>query len=115
MDKGQNKTTIKKISKKYIYINFFFINFCIYSWESKNRLFKWNKKYYATTKIYNSFFNYFEKYWKNSYYFDFEDCDKKDMIERTDNICENFHNNFNKLINNPYSKIFFWLIKLNTD
>ena len=41
-----------------------------------------------------------------------ENLEQKEIDERTDNICEIFHNNLNKLVNVPHPKISFLIEKL---
>ena len=40
-----------------------------------------------------------------------ENLDQKEIDERTDNICEIFHNNLNKLVNVPHLKFLSFLIE----
>ena len=80
--------------------------------SEKSQYLKQIKEYFNENNIFKSFISYFEKYWSNNNFLNFEECNKNDILERTDNVCENFHNRLNNLIQNPHPKISYLLDKL---
>ena len=80
--------------------------------SEKSQYLKQIKEYFGENINFKSFISYFEKYWSNYNFLNFEECNNNDILERTDNVCENFHNRLNNLIQNPHPKISFLLDKL---
>ena len=67
---------------------------------------------YADKQEYKKFIKYFTKNWKNCNFLDFEELDKDQIKERTDNVSENFNKNLNKLICRPHPKVSYLVEKL---
>lgn len=80
--------------------------------EEKKEYLERLKNLYKEKRQFKSFLYYFEKYWSVNDFLNFEDCDRTDFIARTDNACENFHNNLNKLVGISHPKISFLIDKI---
>ena len=80
--------------------------------EEKKEYLERLKNLYKEKRQFKSFLYYFEKYWSVNDFLNFEDCDRTDFIDRTDNACENFHNNLNKLVGISHPKISFLIDKI---
>ena len=68
--------------------------------------------FYKDKIEYISFIKYFKKNWSTCNFLNFEDCDQNQIIERTDNVCEHFHNNLKNMINIHHPKISYLIDKL---
>ena len=112
-NKAKKKGLLKKQFFKKTYTLIFALKIYIFIRESeKEEYLKEIKNYFKENKKIKSFMDYFEKYWSKNNFLNFENCDRNDIIERTDNICEIFHNKLNNLVGNPHPKISFLIEKI---
>ena len=61
---------------------------------------------------YKTFLKYFTKNWSDCNFLNFQNLDKEQINERTDNISENFNRNSNKLIGRTHPKVSYLIEKL---
>jgi len=112
-NKAKKKGLLKKEYFKKTYTLIFSLKIYIFIRESeKEEYLKEIKNYFKENQKFKSLIDYFEKYWSKNNFLNFEKCDSKDIMERTDNICETFHNKLNNLVGNPHPKISFLIEKI---
>ena len=105
-----NKARKEGLTKKNLIEDTYLLifSFKIYQFiKEKENYLKQIKEQYKDKNQFNNFIKYFEKNLKSCNFLNFENLEQKEIDERTDNICEIFHNNLNKLVNIPHHKISF--------